>query len=344
MKRIRRAAMLLLILAGPAAWIACGRSGGTEAEMRTPGMDSAARRTLAVIPKGTTHEFWKSIHAGAETAAREMGVRIQWKGPLKEDDRAFQISVVESFIAAGVDGIVLAPLDDKALRAPVANAVRNGIPVVIIDSDLDSQDHASFVATDNRRGGYLGGQRLAQLLEGRGRVVMLRYQEGSASTMNREQGFLDAMAEHPEIEIVSANQYGGATTETAQNAGQSLLTPLRNADGSLNLDGIFCPNESTTFGMLRALQEFGVAGEVYFVGFDSSQKLVTALREGEIHGLVLQNPFRMGYLGVATLVRSLDGETVEPRIDTGVAVVTRENMDEPEMRELLTPDLSILSN
>jgi ribose transport system substrate-binding protein len=240
-------------------------------------------------------------------------------------------------IARGVKGIVLAPLDDVALRAPVHNAVKAGIPVVIIDSDLKSEEYVSFVSTDNRVGGTKGGQRLAGLLGGKGKVVMLRYAEGSASTMNREQGFLDAMKEHPGIEIVSANQYGGATTESAYKASENLLAPFKK-NGGLAIDGIFCPNESTTFGMLRALQDAGLAGKVKFVGFDSSEKLVEAMEKDQIHGLVLQDPMNMGYLGVKTMVQHLRGAKTERRIDTGSTVATRENMNEPEVAALLKPD------
>ncbi len=294
--------------------------------------------SVAVIPKGTTHEFWKSIHAGAVKAGKETGAEVIWKGPLKEDDRESQIKVVEDFVTRGVSGIVLAPLDDTALRMPVSNAVRAGIPVVIMDSDLKSEDYASFVATDNFEAGKKAGKHLASLLGNKGRVVMLRYQEGSASTMNREEGFLAAMKEFPEIALVSANQYGGATTETSYRASENLLSPLRDEQGGLKLDGIFCPNESTTFGMLRALQDGGLAGKVKFVGFDSSEKLVQALEAGQIHGLVLQDPFRMGYLGVKTLVEHLQGKPVEKRIDTGSTVVTKKNMNEPAIQLLLKPD------
>jgi ribose transport system substrate-binding protein len=299
---------------------------------------------IAVIPKGTTHIFWKSIHAGAIKAQQELkasgvNVEIIWKGPLKEDDRESQIQVVENFVTQGVTGIVLAPLDDVALRIPVKEAVNNGIPVVIIDSGLKSEDYVSFVATDNYVGGRKGGERLAEILGGKGKVIMLRYQEGSASTMNREQGFLDVLKEkYPGIKVVSANQYGGATTESAYQASENLLAPLEKADGGLTIDGIFCPNESTAFAMLRALEDSDLAGKVKYVGFDSSERLVQGLRNGEIQGLVLQDPINIGYLGVKTLVAHLQGQKVEKRIDTGSAVATPENMDEPKMKNLLEPD------
>jgi ribose transport system substrate-binding protein len=324
-----RKAVCIVLLAVISFGISCSKksSGGAGEKM-----------TIAVIPKGSTHEFWKSIHAGAVKAAAETGVEIIWKGPLKEDDRESQITVVENFLARGVSGIVIAPLDDTALRRPVSEAMRKGIKVVIIDSGLKSEDYVSFVATDNYMGGKRGGEHLAKLLQGKGRVVMLRYQEGSASTAEREQGFIDAMAAFPEIEIVSANQYGGATTESAYRASENLLAPLRGDDGSLNIDGIFCCNESTTFGMLRALQDAGLAGKVKFVGFDSSEMLVKALAEGQIHGLVLQDPMNMGYVGVKTLVAHLKGENVDKRIDTGSLVATAENMSEPQAAGLLRPD------
>jgi len=330
MKTYRSAVSVLTVLALLAgiATMVTDRAASQEEE--------GPRFTIAVIPKGTTHEFWKSIHAGAVKAARELNVEIIWKGPQKEDDREQQITVVENFIARRVDGIVLAPLDNMALARPVRTAKRSGIPVVIIDSGLEGSDYVSFVATDNKKGGSLGAERRGAILGGKGKVVLLRYQEGSASTMNREAGFLETIQEKfPEIELISTNQYGGATTASAYEKAEAILNRFQG-----QIDGIFCPNESTTFGMLRALQEAGLAGKVKFVGFDSSEKLVQALKAKEIQGLVLQNPFRMGELGVRTMVRHLEGREVEKRIDTGVGVATPENMDEPEIRSLLSPDLS----
>ncbi|MEJ2535922.1 MAG: substrate-binding domain-containing protein [Calditrichia bacterium] len=296
--------------------------------------------TIAVIPKGTTHEFWKSIHAGAVKAARELDVEIIWKGPLKEDDREAQISVMENFVTRNVSGIVLAPLDEKALVVPVRNSSRAGIPVVIIDSGLSGEDWISFVATDNKLGGRLAGERMAELLNGTGKVVLFRYQEGSASTTLRESGFLEVMAENPGIEVVSSNQYAGATTETAYQTSENLIAPYRTSDTKLDIDGIFCVNESSTFGMLRALQDANLAGKVHFIGFDSSPKLVEALESGDIDALVIQNPFKMGYLGVHTIVAYLNKQPYKSFIDTGVTLVTLDNLQDPEIRSLVLPDLS----
>ncbi len=275
---------------------------------------------IAVIPKGTTHSFWKSVEAGAREAGKELGVEIIWKGPLKEDDRAQQIGVVQQFVSSGVSAIVLAPLDDTALRTPVAAAAARKIPVVIIDSALKGEagkDFASFVATDNRRGGFLGGEELARLLGGKGKVVLLRYAEGSASTAEREAGFLDAMKKNPGITVTVDNRYGGATVSSAQDASMNLIDKIREADG------IFCPNESSTQGMILALRQTGLSGKKKFVGFDTSDFLNQALAKGDVQALVAQNPKRMGYLGVVTAVKQLRGEKIEQRVDTGCELVTK---------------------
>ncbi len=296
--------------------------------------------TIAVIPKGTSHNFWQSVHAGAEKAARELGVEVVWRGPLREDDRSGQISEVEGFVTRGVSGIVLAPLDDTALAAPVADATRGHIPVVIIDSALKSRDYVSFVATDNVKGGRMAGEHVASLLHGNGRVVVLRYAEGSASTMDREQGFLDAVGAQPGIQVVSSNQYGGADVEGAYKKAEALLSVYKAPNGGLTIDGIFCPNESTTFAMLRVLQDNGWAGKVRLVGFDASEHLVKGLADGQIDALVLQDPVNIGYLGVKTIVDVLNRRDVPKRIDTGVYLATRRNMDAPGIHALLHPELS----
>ena len=310
--------------------ISCG-TGKNE----NSGVGEAGQIEIAVIPKGTTHEFWKSIHAGAQQAATEYGVEILWKGPQKEDDRAQQITVVEDFISRGVDGIVLAPLDDRALMRPVRDATREKIPVVIIDSALQGKDFISFVATDNHHGGVLAGKRMGELLEGKGNIFMIRYQAGSASTTKREAGFLDTVKqEFPDLNFLVKDQYAGSTTETAYQLAENLLNRFP------DVDGIFCPNESSTFGTLRALQEAGLAGKIIFIGFDSSPKLVQGLQDGHIQGLVLQDPVKMGYLGVRQMVLHLQGQQVDNRIDTGVHMVTKDNMENPQMRSLLKPDLA----
>ena len=323
--------LLLAALLSP-FFVACGSDSDGGA-----GASDDGTRTIAVIPKGTAHEFWQAVHAGALAAAEESGVEILWVGPQPEGDRAAQIKVVENCITKGVDGIVLMPVDQKALARVAQEAKDEGIPVVVADSGLDWDGRISYVATDNYKGGRLAGEKLIELLGGKGKVVLLRYVEGSESTAQREMGFLDAMAEEEGIEVISSNQYAGNTKEGAQAVSESLL--IAHAE----IDGIFCPNESGAHGMMRAIEEAGRVEQVKFVGFDSSESLLAGLRSGTIDALVLQDPVRMGSLAVSTVVRHLDGQGVDDRVDTGVVIATQDNMDSEEILSLLSPDLSILS-
>src|SRR2546426_611786 len=332
MKSVLRLSFCLVLFGS----IGCGNKSEGTSSSATP-----QSYTIAVIPKGTTHEFWKSIHAGAVKAERELngkGIKTEiiWKGPLKEDDRDQQIQVVENFMSRRVSGLVLAPLDSQALVTPVENAIKAKVPVVIIDSDLKSDQYVSFVATDNYKGGQLAGERLGQLLGGKGNVILLRYAVGSASTEARESGFLDTLkTKFPGVKLLSTDQYAGPTRETGYQASQNLLNRFGN-----DVNGIFCPNENSTIGMTMALREIGKAGgKVKMVGFDSGTKSVIDLKNGDVQGLVVQNPLLMGYLGVMTMIKALQGEKVEKRIDTGVVLATPENMDQPQIKELLHPPI-----
>jgi ribose transport system substrate-binding protein len=301
--------------------------------------ENKKKYTIAVIPKGTVHEFWKTVHAGAQKAAEELNVEIIWKGPLKEDDRESQVAVMENIIARGVDGIVLAPLDDTALRMPVLNAKRMGIPVVIFDSGLTGSDYVSYVATDNYAGGQIAGEYMAKLLNGKGKVVVLRYLEGSDSTTKRENGFIGVMAKYPDIEIVSSEQYAGPTTETALQAAENLFSRFENSNNKLNFDGIFSPLEPAILSIMQAAKGMDILDQLQIVGFDSSDMMVASLKKGELQGFVVQNPMQIGYLGVKTMVEHLAGKPVEPRIDTGATLITVENIGQPKIQKLLNPGI-----
>jgi len=303
--------------------------------------DSDKSYTIAVIPQGSTHEYWKSIHAGAAKAAQDLEaqgtkIRIIWKGPLREDDREQQTQVVEAFISQKVSGIVLAPFDSHALVRPVEEAAAAGIPTLVVDSALDTTKIVSFVATDNKQGGALAADQIGKLLNGKGKVLLLRYQEGVASTRAREDGFVEKLkSAYPGIELISSNQFAGPTRDTAKRASENLLTRYAG-----QIQGIFTPNESSTAGMLLALQDINKAGKVAFIGFDASDTFIEAMHSKQLQGIVVQNPFRMGDLGVRTMVDHLQGKSVERRIDTGVMLVTADNMEQADVQQLLHPPLS----
>jgi ribose transport system substrate-binding protein len=326
------AATALLVLGWAILLTSCGKG-----EIGASGPKKKLR--LAVVPMGTTHEFWKAIHAGAQTAANERGVDIIWKGPLKEDDRNEQIQIVETMAGAGIDALILSPLDDRALIPPVEEAEELGIPTIIFNSALQGEHHVAYISTDNRQGGILAAEYIGSLMKGQGRLILIRVIESVEGSRNREEGFLETIrSKFLGITILSDNQYAGITTETAYQTTENLLSRFR------DVDAIFTPNESTTFGCLRALEDQELAGKVIHVGFDTSKKLIEALAKREILGLVIQDPFRMGYDSVKTAVAYLKGQPYEKYIDTGVVMATPENMDQPEIRRLLVPDLTALGH
>src|SRR5579884_3963073 len=298
-------------------------AGCKEEKSQTGGAStSGGNKNIAVIPKGATHEHWKRVEEGAEKAGKEFGVNVIWKAPQTENDRQEQIQLVEQFTADKVAAIVVAPLDEKGLVRPIRQAMDEKIPVILIDSVLAGEagkDYVCYVGTDNRKGGEMAGEALA----GKGKVVMLRYMEGSASTEQRESGFLDAIHKHPDIQMISDNQYAGATSDVAQTKAANMIDTLRQADG------VYCPNESSTYGMLQALRKADLLGKIKFVGFDTSPPLLEAVRKGEIVAVVAQNPIRMGYLGVKAAVDTLNGKKVEPSVDTGEILITKDNIDSP---------------
>jgi ribose transport system substrate-binding protein len=289
---------------------------------------------IAVIPKSNNSVFWKSLHVGAKIGAMSLsGVEIVWKFSQAENDRAQQISIVEQCIADGVSGIALSPIDKEALAGIVSKAAKKKIPVLVFDSALKGKpgkDFISFVGTDNRKAGNLAGEDLAKLLNGKGKVVLLRYVKGQASTTEREEGFLEAIAKHENIRMIVKDCYAGATVDEAKKASMNLLSQIKEADG------IFCPNEESTMGMLLVLRDANLTGKIKFIGFDTPAPSVEALKKGEVSALIAQDPARMGYLSVKTIVDYIRGKKIDPTIDTGVRVVTRENLNDPDIQKLLT--------
>jgi ribose transport system substrate-binding protein len=296
-------------------------------------LSSSPMNPIAVIPKSTTHVFWRAVEAGAREGAKEAGAEIMWKGSLKEDDPAQQIQIFEQFVAQDVGGIVLAPIDDAALKRPVAIAMQKGIPVVIMDSTFEGEplkDFVCSVSTNNHHAGEMAGEQLGKLLHGKGKVVLFRYIEVCASTGQREAGFLAAIKRFPEIQVIVDNRYSSGTTiSEAHSAALNMLDKLKEADG------IFCSNEPSTLGILFALKQNNLAGSKKLVGFDTSPGLVEGLKSGEIKALVAQNPKKMGREAVQALIAIMKGETVPAVIDTGAAVVTKENLATSEIQALL---------
>jgi ribose transport system substrate-binding protein len=332
----RAALVVVIALAG------CSHSSSPSASTPAvaPSGGAGALQIALIIPKGTSHEHWNSIHAGANKAQQELAtqgtqVNILWKETESEGDRNGQVNIVETFVAQHVSGIVLAPLGNQALTGPVHDAVSRNIPVVIIASALNSSDYSSFVATNNEKGGELAGDRMGKLLNGKGKVVVLPYALGSASTEARETGFMTAIKKYPGITVLSSNQYGGPTSDTAYKTSQNLIARY----GS-QVNGVFASNESNTRGMRLALRDANLLHKVVFVGFDAAPDLIQALRADEIQALVAQDPFKIGYTGVMTLVRVIHGKQVPKEIDAGVSLLTKQTVGYPINQEVVNPPLA----
>ncbi|NBO64314.1 MAG: sugar ABC transporter substrate-binding protein [Acidobacteria bacterium] len=310
--------LLFLTILGAAVTTSCKQN---EQKAKQP--------VIAVIPKGVSHSFWLTIKAGADAAGRELGATIDWKGAASETDIPGQINIVEDAINRKVDGIVIAPSHGESLVPIVLRAQREGIPVTIFDSGISTESYLSYVATDNRAGGRLAGQRMGERLNGKGKVAILGVKKGSVSTDEREEGFADELKErYPGIQLVQW-LYGDASASKSLSVAEDIL----NAHPDLN--GMFASNESSTVGAVRAIRQRSSGSQVVLIGFDATPDLVNNVRDTSIDSLVIQNPQKMGYEGVRTILDKLAGREPARRIDTGVSLLTKDNVDTPEIQQLI---------
>lgn len=284
---------------------------------------------FAVIPKATSHMFWRRVQAGAEAAGQAEEVEIIWDGPAEESDLPKQVALVQQYTAEGVSAILLAPLDSRSLVASVRAARKRGISVIIFDSDLDAEDYESFVATDNLEAGRICGQAMAKGLPEGASVGILRYMEGSASTTAREEGFIQGLSEAPEnLKLVELPLFAGPTVESAKMAAQQIL------DKHPKLAGMFTPNETASEGMLEVLEARGLTEQVRFIGFDANDALVAGIKRGSVYALAMQDPYKMGYLAVETAMKVVKQQPFARRIDTGITLIDADNLDSPEVQKL----------
>ena len=310
---------LLAAATGMGGVAACNRGGGMP--------------VVGVVPKGTNHVFWQSVHAGAIKAGEEFGLEILWNAPQLEIDSSRQISIVENLISRRVDGIVLAPVDADALVTVVERAADAGIPVAIFDSAISTERIISFVVTDNYKGGVMAAERMGEILGGTGKVGVIGFMPGSASTMKREAGFVETMEKKfPGIEVLGV-RFNMADRAKALAEAENMLT------AHPDLAGFFADNESSVDGTVQAVKLRGLAGKVKIVGFDASETLVADMVAGVIDSIVVQDPFKMGYESTRQMSIHLGGGEAEPYIDSGAYLLSPENVDTEQMQAVVFPDL-----
>ena len=291
------------------------------------------KKVIAVVPKGTAHIFWQTVQAGAIAAGRELGVEIVWNGPSQETEYSRQIQIVDSMVARHVDGLAVAASDRTALSAPIERAAKAGILVTVFDSGVDTDNILTFVATNNYEGGQMAARKLAELIHSKGKVAMVMHAPGSASTMDREKGFEDVITkEFPAIQIV-ARQYGMSDRAKSRDAAENILS------AHTDLDGMFASSEPSSVGAALAIKARNLADKVNLVAFDSTEGLIADLKLGAIDALVVQDPFKMGYEAVKTQVDALNGAKPPKRMDLSARVITAADLDKPDVKQLLFPDL-----
>ena len=288
-----------------------------------------------MVPKSQSNYFWQAVHAGAEAAAQESGFKVIWNGPAIEVEFTRQITIVDDLINRGVEGILLAPSDQEALVPVIERASRAGIPLTIFVSGANADNYVSFVATDNYGGGVMAARRMARILEGKGRVAMIGVMPGSASSIERENGFRETLEkEFPDLKLV-AFQYGMGEAARSLRVAEDFLT------AHPDLDGIFGSAEPSTIGTVQAVKAHGLEGKVKIVGFDTSPTLVEDMKANALDSLVLQDPFMMAYQAFHTLTDKLGGGTPPQRIDIPPILATRDNFQNPKILRLLQPQAEI---
>jgi ribose transport system substrate-binding protein len=287
------------------------------------------KKLIGVVPKATSHLFFMSVHEGVRKAAREFDVEVNWNGPQEETDYERQMQIVDAMVARRVDAIAISATEHTALVGPVKRAIAAGIPVSVFDSGLDIDDYVTFVATDNYGAGVTAARRLAGLLHGKGKIAHLMHKPGGQSTGDRERGFEDTMRkEFPGIEIV-ARQYGMADRARSRAAAENILT------AHPDLDGFFASAEANSIGAVQALQSRGLTGKIKLVAFDFSEMHIAALKDGTISLMLVQEPVRIGYEAVRSLALKLKGQTPPKRIDLPARVIVKDDLEKPDVRELL---------
>ena len=312
----------MVLLAG--TFLTACSSSGNEKEQN--------QRYIAVICKGTQHEFWKTVEKGAKDAGEELKAKVTFEAPKDESKIDVQIDMVKQAIQNRADAIVLAPLDTEKLNDVIDEAVDKGIPVLTFDSDVTTNKRIATIGTSNESAGSIAARNAVRLMNGKGKVAIISFVKGAQTAVARNEGFMREIEKNykEDVEIVGV-EYCGGDSELAKK--QALEFIKQHPD----LKCIYAANEGCALGAAAAVQETGRQEEISVIGFDSSEDEIRYLKEGAIDGMMVQNPYNMGYLGVRNINKVLDGEHIEEKIDTGATYVDRNNLNDEDTQWLLYP-------
>ncbi len=289
--------------------------------------------TIVFIPKSTDVTYWLFLRKGAADKGKELGYKLDYQGVARESEIAGQVSLVSNIAASKPAGILMAATDAKALVPPVEAAIKAGVPIIMVDSGVDSDAPYASITTDNYDGAYQSGKLLAEMIGGKGKVINLGITAGSETGMQRSDGFIDAIKEFPDITLLPV-QWTAAEAATSMNITSDLLT------ANPDVNGIFSAAASIAAGAAQALKAKGLDKKIKLVTFDPSPEVLPLFEDGTIHAIIAQDPYQMGYRGVEFLDTVIKGGTIEEKkIQIPVYIITPENYDKPETKKLLqTPD------
>lgn len=323
MRKIIYLTKVCLVIASIVFGSACGTSIGLS-------QDKNSGKKVTLIAKMLSGGYWNMVRQGAEAAAKEFGVELAYEAPNDENDVAGQVELMRKAVRSGTGALILAANDYKALSAEVELADREGIPVLTIDSNVDSKKVTSYIGTDNYKAGEQMGKKLIELTGGHARVAVVSFIQGTDNADQREKGLFDTIARYPEIQI-AAKEYCRSNRQLASELTHRILT-----EGG-QLDAIVALNTIASEGVAAEIERMGLGGKVKVIAFDNTEEEMDWLQDGIIQATVIQNPFSMGYLGVKYAAEALKGRKIPERVVTGTKVIDNENMFWMENQKLLFP-------
>lgn len=309
---------MLVILSMLSCLCGCERTKTTDTKQK--------KKRVAVICKGEQHQFWQTVKAGAEDAGEELDVEITFEAPKDESQIDVQIGMVEKAIENKVDAIMLAPLDTDKLNDVIDRASAEGIPVLTFDSDVTTDSRVATIGTNNLTGGAIAARNAIDQIGTEGKVAIISYVKEAQTAIEREKGFVDEISKYTGIEMLGT-EYCNGDPELAKEQAESFIR--KNPD----IKCIYATNEGCALGVAQAVQD----QDITVIGFDSSDEEIQYLEDGWIEGMMVQNPYNMGYLGVRNIYKAMQGKKLEEKIDTGITYVDRNNLQDEDIRWLLYP-------
>jgi ribose transport system substrate-binding protein len=292
---------------------------------------------IAMITDGQ-HNTGTLLAAGAKKAAEENQIQLVWLEPTNDEDVSQQISLLNQTIDRQVDGIIISPLDEFLLKKPLQRAQKLQIPYLFFDTNLiiDNENHVPMIASDDFSAGKFAADQMATILHKKGKVIVLRHSSLSASTLKREEGFLEQIKNYPEMEVVNSEYYAGTVDSFAQEKAENLLRLFFHGD-QLKIDGIFVSHGQTGVNMLHALQAMNLAGKIRFVAFGTEDELVSGILSLKVDALVVSRKVYTGYAAVEAMAKQIRGEEIPLFLDTGSDLVTFKNYADSYTKAVLKP-------